>query len=218
MPHRTMFLAGCLATVALGACVPAEATTMLFMNDRDLVGQSTSIVYGEVMAVSSSFLTGRKVIYTTARVRVIEVDKGARVQPGSTMMVRTLGGSIGKIHTRPPGLPTYRPGERVYLFLAPDRGGVDQALNGVQGKLTVHTDPASGEEYVLSGFGQGDAPADGTISPAGAGQAPPSAFSTLADEKSGRIPLPILRHHVRAVLADIEASGPADDGRSSRTR
>lgn len=185
-----LVLAGWCAAPSLGVTSPEG------LDWRQMVRDAAAIVYGEVVNVTAQQMPNRKLTVTVAQVKVEGVDKGTRVAPDSVLTVRTLGGRVGNARMIAAGLPTYVSGERVYLFLAPDRGGVYQALGGAAGKLEIARDPDTQQDYVVETAG---------VSSYSAGQTQSGRFGELADPATGRIWLSRLRHQVSTALCgDVE--------------
>jgi hypothetical protein len=105
-----VFLLG-LAVLAMTAML-ANATTLVHMPFEDLAQQSTAIARLRCLG-SESRWEGRE-IWTETRFEVLELDKG--VLPG-LVTTRMMGGQAGHLHSRVDGVPTFRTGEEVYLFL-----------------------------------------------------------------------------------------------------
>lgn len=73
------------------------------------------------------------------------MKKGAL--PG-TVTVRMLGGRVGTLSSRVDGVPTFRAGEEVYLFLWGKAGEPYRVLGWSQGTFRIARDPRSGLENV----------------------------------------------------------------------
>ena len=113
------YLPGLLLCLALA--VPAEATTYVMMTDQALTDQAPLVVEGRVVAKGRDDRAPSAVtVYT---VEVSRALKGAAAD--DTVAVRVPGGSPSE--TEPWrhawGVPRFRLGEEVLLFLAPGRDG-----------------------------------------------------------------------------------------------
>lgn len=112
-------LLAALACLALAA--PASATTYMMMSDAALADQAALIVQGRIVAASPA--ADAPASATEYAVEVARVLKGRAA--GSELTVRVPGGIPRKDgpwkHAW--GMPRYRPGEEVLLFLAPRRDG-----------------------------------------------------------------------------------------------
>lgn len=120
-PRRSLL--GALLCLALAA--PAGATTYSMMSDGDLADQAPLIVEGRVTAMGEDPRAPRAMTeYTLEVSRVLE---GALQGPGAgeALAVRVPGGipSGDRPWKHVWGVPRFRVGERVLLFLAPRRDG-----------------------------------------------------------------------------------------------
>lgn len=85
---------------------------------RELVAESDTIVRGEVVAVESRKVTnqaGREVIKTFVRVRIEDQMKGAAA---TELSLAFLGGRVGEEALTVAGMPTFRVGQKDFLFIA----------------------------------------------------------------------------------------------------
>src|SRR5579862_8550539 len=105
----TLFLLG--AVTALFATV-IRGTTLARLSFGELVHQASAIA--RLRCISTQTLWDRGEIWTETRFEVIEQQKGSL---SGIVSVRTVGGSIGSLHSRVDGVPLFRPREEVYLFL-----------------------------------------------------------------------------------------------------
>jgi hypothetical protein len=133
-----LFLAG----LALTAIV-ANATTFARKGFDELAQQATAIGRMRCVGTESRWENGE--IWTETRFEVLENYKGTL--PG-TVMVRMIGGSTGHFHSRIEGVPKFRAGEEVYLFLWANAGEPYRVLGWSQGTFRISRDPQSGLEKV----------------------------------------------------------------------
>lgn len=82
---------------------------------------------------------------TTVVISVQEQWKGTRL---STLRLVLPRGTEGGITQDVPGLPTFRVGEEVILFLVREARGQYHVLGGKQGKFAIKPDPRSGKPVV----------------------------------------------------------------------
>lgn len=137
-----LFLLG-LGVLALSALL-ANATTLIRMPFEDLAQQSTAVARLRCLA-SESRWDGRE-IWTETRFEVLELDKG--VLPG-LVTVRMMGGRVGHLHSRVDGVPVFRPGEELYLFLWNRHPSDPYAVLGwSQGTFRIARNAESGVETV----------------------------------------------------------------------
>ena len=133
-----LFLVG----LALTAIV-ANATTLARIGFDELARQATAI--GRMRCVLEESRWDKGEIWTETRFEVLERNKGAL--PG-IVTVRMMGGSVGHFHSRVEGVPKFRPGEEVYLFLWGNTGEPYRVLGWSQGTFRISRDPQSGVEKV----------------------------------------------------------------------
>jgi hypothetical protein len=144
-----------LAGIALLGIHTAGATTVQRFTLSDLAKKSDSIVLARVEDQSSRMEAGTKEIYTYITLRVLEPVKGMKAEAAkkgassdATITIRQLGGTVGHYMSIVPGMPSFKNGEEVVLFLTPkDRAGYPWVVGLQQGKYTVTTD-ANGMKHV----------------------------------------------------------------------
>jgi hypothetical protein len=130
------WLAGAAALAFLAASAPA--TTLIALNDDQLIDQSTLIVTGSCAKVRHEWRQG--MLLTLATIRVDRVLKG---KAGSEVTLMIPGGIDFErkvpVAVTFPGAPTVLPDERVLLFLEPaGTGPGEMAVTGFsQGKLSI---------------------------------------------------------------------------------
>lgn len=112
--------------LALFAARDASATTMMNLSLEQLAAESQSVVHGDVTSVET--LTDGKIIWTVQRLNVKSVLAGLTV--GDTIELVTPGGTLpagvrgprGLHGAKAVGVPTFRVGQEVVVFVAPSRG------------------------------------------------------------------------------------------------
>lgn len=134
-----LFIAGLL----LLAVVAASGTTLSRLSLDDLARESTAIA--RMRCIGSFSLWEKGEIWTITKFEVMELEKGEL--PG-IVSVRLLGGTIGHLRSHVDEVPTFRPGEEVYLFLWGETGESFQVLSWSQGTFRIRRDPQSGIELV----------------------------------------------------------------------
>jgi hypothetical protein len=133
-----LFLAG-LALLA----VAANATTLSRLRFEELVNQATAVARLRCIGVESRWQDGE--IWTETRFETVEANKGML---SGVVSVRMLGGSVGSLHSRIEGVPTFRPGEEAYVFLWGREGEPFRVLGWSQGTFRIDRDPQTGVERV----------------------------------------------------------------------
>jgi hypothetical protein len=112
------FFVAALALLALALAAPlagtAEATTVLYQTDAQLVALSDRVLHGRVLDVRTEFGPDGQTIYTIARLAVLEDLTGV---DESIIEVRELGGTIGTQRLWIPGATTYTPGDQLLVCL-----------------------------------------------------------------------------------------------------
>jgi hypothetical protein len=137
-----LFLLG-LGVLALSALL-ASATTLVRMPFDDLAQQSTAVARLRCLASESRW--DSREIWTETRFEVLELEKG--VLPG-LVTVRMMGGHVGHLHSRVDGVPVFRSGEEVYLFLWNRHPSDPYAVLGwLQGTFRIAKNAESGVETV----------------------------------------------------------------------
>jgi hypothetical protein len=105
-----------LAALALLAVV-ASSTTLSRLRFEELAQQATSVARLRCISAEARWENGE--IWTDTRFEVVEQNKG--LLPG-LVTIRTLGGTIGGLHSRVEGVPEFHAGEEAYVFLWEPRG------------------------------------------------------------------------------------------------
>jgi hypothetical protein len=133
-----LFLTG-LALIA----VVASATTLARLRFEDLAQQATAVARLRCLGAQSRWEHGE--IWTDTLFEVVEQNKG--LLPG-LITVRTLGGSVGSLHSRVEGVPAFRQGEEAYVFLWGREGEPYRVLGWTQGTFRIARDARTGVETV----------------------------------------------------------------------
>lgn len=139
MNRFRFFLAAAVAALALVGAQVAQATTVQKLTLQDLTKRSAGIVTARVEDASSSWDAAHKEIYTFYTLRVLQPVKGMKGQ--TTVTLRQLGGIVDNIASVVPGMPEFRKGEEVVVFLTQnDAAGYPWVMGLQQGKYTIVTD------------------------------------------------------------------------------
>ena len=131
-----------LALLALTAAI-TNGTTLARLRFEDLARQSNAVA--RLRCLGSEFRWERGELWTETRFEVVEQNKG--VLPG-IVTVRTIGGIAGHLHSRVDGVPAFRAGEEVYLFLWERPGEPYRVLGWAQGTFRIVRNEQSGVETV----------------------------------------------------------------------
>lgn len=128
--------------IALAAVV-ANATTLAPLSFATLAQQSSVVALLRCLDSVSAWERGE--IWTTTRFEVIERHKGAIE---AIISVRMLGGQVGNVYSRVDGVPVFRAGEEVYLFLWSRAGEPYRVLGWSQGTFRIVHDAESGAKKI----------------------------------------------------------------------
>lgn len=138
MNRTTRIAAIALAVTALVFAATASATTVVKLSLKDLAKKSDAIVLARVDDQFSRYEQNKE-IYTYFTLRVLEPVKGAKNE--QTITIRQLGGTVDNIASVVPGMPRFKNGEEVVVFLTQkDAAGYPWILGLEQGKYTVIQD------------------------------------------------------------------------------
>jgi len=131
-----------LATLALLAVV-ASSTTLSRLRFEELAQQATSVARLRCISAEASWENGE--IWTDTRFEVVEQNKGLLPR---LVTIRTLGGTIGGLHSRVEGVPEFRVGEEAYVFLWGRESEPHRILGWSQGTFRIARDARTGVETV----------------------------------------------------------------------
>lgn len=131
--------------------IPVGASTFLQMGQRDLIRASELVVEGEVLQVHSFWEPSGRIIVTEAIVRVRDAVVG---DAPTAVVVRTFGGTVEGFTVEAHGFPTFQRGERLLLFLEPERDGAARIAGYQQGQFRIVEE--KGVEIAVSAV-EGDA-------------------------------------------------------------
>jgi hypothetical protein len=137
----------CRVLLALSAsllmCASVAPTTLAHMSVAKLTHVSTLILRARCVENSTAWDEGE--IWTFTTYEPTEVWKGSAQ---SRVRVRLLGGRIGNLTSNVSGVPRFRAGEDVVLFLAPTSRGDFSVVSWVQGTFRIRHDQRTGEDTV----------------------------------------------------------------------
>jgi hypothetical protein len=142
LQRRRFLWAVLLAGILLIALV-ANATTLVKLRFEELAQESTAVARLRCLSAESHWEKGE--IWTETRFEVLERNKG--LLPG-IVTVRVLGGIAGPLHSHVDGVPAFRPGEEVYLFLWGTPGEPYRVLGWSQGTFRIRRDTQNSAETV----------------------------------------------------------------------
>jgi len=134
-------------SIALLSAPSAEATILIKMDLPQLVGRSDVIFVGKAIESRSHWSEDGRHIVTDTTFKVSQAVHGS---PGSTVVIRRLGGKVGDIGMRVSGMPELRTGDEVLLFTERRSNGKRYVVGMKQGVFRVHRD-AAGRQMVAPG-------------------------------------------------------------------
>ncbi len=131
-----------LAALTLLAIV-ANATTLVRMGFEELARRATAVARLRCLSAKSFWEGGE--VWTDTEFELVEQAKGSLP---AVVRVRTLGGTVGPLHSRVEEAPTFHAGEEAYLFLWGREGEPLRVLGWSQGTFRVARDARTGTETV----------------------------------------------------------------------
>jgi hypothetical protein len=134
----TMFLLGLLLLA-----IVARATTLARLSFDELAEKATAIV--RVRCMNSYGIWRNREIWTDTEFEVLERSKGTAT---GIFRISLPGGKVAHIQSRVDGVPNFREGEEVYLFLWNAPGKEPQILGWVQGTFRISLDTRTGLQRV----------------------------------------------------------------------
>jgi hypothetical protein len=126
------------AALALVGTSTANATTVTKMSLKDLARNSDAVVMARVEDQVARYDVNKE-IYTYVTLRVLDPVKGSHKD--DVITIRQLGGVVDNIASIVPGMPTFKKGDEVVVFLTQkDKAGYPWIMGLQQGKYTVSQD------------------------------------------------------------------------------
>lgn len=127
------------------AAAPMAASTFVAVNTAQLIADSEAVVQGQVLKVHSFWDPSGRMVMTEALVRVEDTLLG---QAPSIVRVQTFGGNVDGFVVEAAGFPEFQAGQRMILFLTPEKDGVARVTGYQFGQYHVQRDKA-GIEYAV---------------------------------------------------------------------
>jgi hypothetical protein len=138
--HSRVLFALC---ASLFMCAGVAPTTLAHMSVSKLTHVSSLILRARCVENFTAWDAGE--IWTFTTYEPTEVWKGSAQ---SRVRVRLLGGRIGNLTSNVSGVPRFRSGEDVVLFLSPTSRGDFSVVSWVQGTFRIHHDQRTGEDTI----------------------------------------------------------------------
>jgi hypothetical protein len=123
--------------------VVANATTLARLQFYQLVQHASAIA--RVRCVHANTRLENREIWTDTIFEVVQHDKGFLPSP---IVVRMPGGKFQHLNSHVDGVPEFRPGEEVYLFLTGRPGKQFYIVGWSQGTFRIRKDVRTGMETV----------------------------------------------------------------------
>ena len=143
------------------AAAPMTASTFLAMTETELIADSEAVVQGEVVTVHSFWDPAGRIVMSEALVRVEETLLG---KAPAMVRVETFGGNVDGFFVEAAGFPEFKAGQRMILFLSPEKQGVARVAGYQFGQYRIERNKA-GIEFAVPALDAGVAVVtkDGTL-------------------------------------------------------
>lgn len=129
--------------LALLFCWIVRATTIERLSVEDIADLAQLIV--RARCVSNSSFWERGDIWTTTTLEVLDTWKGPRT---GRITIRLLGGTVGALKSSIAGIPRFREGDEVILFLEATKHGGFTIVSWGQGTFRIVSDQRTGLKIV----------------------------------------------------------------------
>ena len=142
--QRVFFVPILAAFAAAILSIATAATSLERMSVAQIARSARLIVRVECVANFTSWDAGE--VWTFTSFEIESSWKGA--PPAARITVRLLGGRVGNLTSSVSGVPRFRPGEKVVLFLEPSSRGDFSVVSWMQGTFRIRRDARTGKESV----------------------------------------------------------------------
>lgn len=152
---KRWLVAGSVGVVVLLCSLAAQGTSVVELDDAQLVERSTTILHGDVTHKNVRVVAETGAYYTEYVFAVRELIKGD--QPTTTEVVfREWGGEMGGLRYWLPGTGKFNVGDEVVVFLGKTdpRTGIGFTTGLAQGKFRVEHDGASSTATAVRELGE----------------------------------------------------------------
>ena len=122
------------------------ATIVIPMTDEDIVRNAAIILKGTVTNITSEWTSDHTQIQTHIDISVDSLLKGSL--PDNNITLRFLGGTVGDTTLLIVDSPSFAPNQEVMLFLKANYISLFSIVGFNQGKLTIETDPNTGQKII----------------------------------------------------------------------
>lgn len=138
----------CLVLPLLGTAFVAKGTTFARLSISQMSQAASAIVRAQCVANTVVEVSGE--IWTLTTFDVQETWRGA---VSARITVRLLGGTSGNVTSHVAGIPRFRPGEDVILFLSRTNYNDFSVVSWQQGTFRIQRDRGTGEELASQDTG-----------------------------------------------------------------
>lgn len=115
------------------------------MTAKDLVNQSTAVLYGKCTKKRCEWNENKSIIYTYVTIVPEEYIKG---NLGSEAVIAVPGGQVGDIRYEVSEMPVFTEGEDVMAFTFTNKSGKNLITGGYLGKLKIERDSKTGKRMI----------------------------------------------------------------------
>jgi hypothetical protein len=140
---RFLLLRALAAATMLAFCGAVAATTLAHLSIEQMTAAASIVVRARCASTEARWEDGE--IWTFSTFETEEAWKG--IAP-SILSVRLIGGHAGHLISTVPGVPRFRRGEEVILFLEATRTDDFTVTSWAQGTFRITLDPRTGLERV----------------------------------------------------------------------
>ena len=177
-----------MVAASIFAVPAARALSVIPPTFQGLVSEAETVIDGRVTGVRSDLeqYQGHSIVYTYVTIQVLDTVKG---QPGDTVELRILGGTVGDLTMEIPGVPKFKTGERDLFFIQGNGSAFCPLVAVPHGYYPITKRQSDGADVVLRSNGAPlEAPAEVAkelhgVAPNERGQAAAGRAMTLSDFK-----------------------------------
>lgn len=145
--HRSRRVLLALAFAALLAVVPtSEATLVRPTSFAELADKADLIITARVLSSRCEWGSSSNAIFTLVTLEVLETHKGATASP---LELKFLGGTVGDTRLEVDGIPEFRTGEKVVLYIRSQPGASCPVVSFYHGKLCLQQGGPGGTEVLV---------------------------------------------------------------------
>jgi hypothetical protein len=136
--YRKIILSILPVLAILLVTLPASATTVVMLSDKELIVTSRMILTGEVESVMSAWDDAREMIWTYVEIRQDRLFKGEITS--ERLVLKQPGGVVGLEGITVFGQPEFVPGQKVLLYLNSGPDGSLRVAHSFMGRFSIIED------------------------------------------------------------------------------